>query len=66
MVDVGMGDEDLPQFEAKLAQPSVNAGDLVPGIDHDCFACGLVAEKSAVALQRADGEGLEDHAFILG
>lgn len=65
VVDVGVGDEDLPQFEAKLAQPSVNAGDLVSGIDHNRFARGFVAEKRAVALERADREGLEDHSFIL-
>lgn len=65
MVDMGVGDEDLAQLEAKLAQPSVNATNLVSRIDHNCFACDLVPKKRAVALERADREGLEDHAFIL-
>jgi len=36
---------------------------LVAGVDDHGLARGFVAEDSAVALERADGEDLEDHAF---
>ena len=65
MVDVGVGDEDLLELEAKSGEAAVDAADLVAGIDDDGFACGFVAKEGAVALQRADGKGLENHEFIL-
>jgi hypothetical protein len=39
---------------------------LVAGIDDDGLARLLVAQNGAVALQRADGKGLDDHGSILG
>ena len=38
VVDVGVGDENLLEFEAELGQAAVDAGDLVAGIDDDGFA----------------------------
>src|ERR1700723_483150 len=35
--------------------------DLVAGIDHDCFRGQLIANNGAVALQRPEGKGLNDH-----
>jgi len=63
VVDMRVGDEDLFDLEAELGQAALNAGDLVAGIDHDGFARGFIAKQGAVALQRADREGLEDHVF---
>jgi len=38
MVDVGVGEENLFQFEAKFGEPVVNALSLVAGIDDNGFA----------------------------
>jgi hypothetical protein len=65
VVDVGVGDENLLQGQAVGFKALVNAGDLVAGVDDDSFASFFVAEKSAIALQRADRKGLEDHGFIV-
>ena len=61
VVDVGVGDEDLLEVEAEAGEAAMDAGDLVAGIDDDGLAGCLVAEDGAVAVQRADGKGLEDH-----
>ena len=66
VVDVGVGDENLLELEAEGGEAAVDAGDLVAGIDDDGFAGFLVAQDGAVALERADGKGLEDHGFIVG
>ena len=60
-----VSDENLLELEAELGEPAVNAADFVAGIDDDGLAGLFVAEDGAVALQRADGEGLKDHAFIV-
>ena len=65
MVDVGVGDEDLLECEAEVGEAAVDAGDLVAGIDDDGFAGFLVGNDGAVALQRADRKGLENHGFIV-
>ena len=65
MVDVGVGDENLLELEAERGEAAVNAADLVAGIDDDGLAGLLVAKDGAVALQRADGKGFEDHGSIL-
>ena len=65
VVDVGVGDENLLQSQAVGFEALVNAGGLVAGVDDDSLAGLLVAEKSAIALQRADGKGLQDHGFIV-
>ena len=63
MVDVGVGDENLLELEAELGEAALDAGDLVAGIDDDGLAGLFVAEDGAVAGERADGEGFEDHGF---
>jgi len=65
MINVGVGDENLLEFEAQFSEAAMDAGDLVAGIDDDCLASGFVTQKSAVALQWADGKGLEDHKSIV-
>ena len=65
VVDVGVGDEDLLELEAEFGQSAVNASDFVAGIDDDGFTHFFVTEQGAVALQRADGKGLQDHSSIL-
>lgn len=65
VVDVGVSDEDLLQDEAEGGETAVDSGDFVAGVDHDSFASLFVGEDGAIALQRADGEGLEDHGFIV-
>jgi hypothetical protein len=65
VVDVAVGDEDLLERKAKVGQSAVNAGNLVAGIDNDGFVSLLVAQDRAIALQRTDGEGLEDHGTIV-
>ena len=65
MVDVGVGDEDLLELEAEGVEAAGDAADFVAGIDDDGLAGFLVAQDGAVALERADGEGFEDHDSIL-
>jgi len=65
VVDVGVGDEDLLELEAEGVESAGDAAYLVAGVDDDGFAGFFVAQDGAVALQRADGEGFEDHGFIL-
>jgi hypothetical protein len=38
-----------------------DAGDVVAGVNDDCFVGGLVAEDGAVALEGTDGEDFVDH-----
>jgi hypothetical protein len=56
VVDVGVGDEDLLELEAKSGEAGMNATHLVAGIDDDGLARGLRRPEGAVALQRADWE----------
>ena len=65
VVDVGVGDEDLFELEAEGGEAAMDARDLVSWIDDDGFSRSFIAEQCAVALERADGEGLEDHGFIV-
>jgi hypothetical protein len=65
MVDVGVGDEDLLQSESERGEAAVDAGDFVAGVDDDGLAGFLVGKDGAIALQRADGKGFEDHEVIL-
>ncbi len=65
VVDVGVGDEDLLEREAEIGEAAMDAADLVAGIDDDGLAGLFVAQDGAVALQRADGKGLEDHGLIV-
>jgi hypothetical protein len=61
VVDVGVGDDDLFDGEVVFSEEGEDAGDVVAGIDDDGFMGDLVAEDGAVALERADGDGFEDH-----
>ena len=65
VVDVGVGDEDLLERAAEGLEAAVNAADVFSRVDDDGFASLLIAKNGAVALQRADGEGLKDHGSIL-
>jgi hypothetical protein len=62
---VGVGDEDLLELEPMSGEKTMDSLNLIAGIDDDGFAGCLVAEQGAIALQEADGKGLEDHGFIL-
>src|SRR5580698_9654522 len=53
-------------LELEGAADVVDAADLFAGINDDGLAGLLVTENGAVALQRADGEGFENHALIVG
>ena len=66
VVDVAVGDENLLELEAQFSQASMDAADLVAGIDDNGLSGLLVAKDSAIALQWPDGEGLEDHTPIVG
>jgi hypothetical protein len=66
VVDVGVGDEDLSEGEAEGIEAAMNAGDFVAGIDDDCLAGLLIGKDGAVALERADGKGFEEHVTIVG
>jgi hypothetical protein len=65
MIDMGVGDEDLLEGEAERGEATVNAADLIAGVDDDGFTGFLIAQDGAVALQWADGKSLEDHGFIV-
>ena len=66
VVDVAVGDDDLLQREVVGLEEGKDLRDIVAGIDDHGFAGGVVTEDGAVALERADGEGLEDHGSIVG
>ena len=51
-------------LRAEFGQPLVNAVDLVAGIDDDGLMGLFVAQNGAVAGQRPDRKGLEDHARL--
>ncbi len=65
VIDVGVGDEDLLEGETESGEAAMNAVDIIARVDDDGFTGFLVAQDGAVALQWADGEGLEDHGFIV-
>src|ERR1039458_9336133 len=54
---------DRFELEAEFGKAALNAANLVAGIDDDGLAGFLVAQDGAVAGERADGEGFEDHGF---
>ncbi len=54
MVDVGMGDHDLPNGEAMPLQAGKDFGNVVPGIDHHGFVGGLITNNGAIATQGAN------------
>jgi hypothetical protein len=64
VVDVGVGDDDLLDGEVVFGEEGEDAGDVVSGVYDDGFAGGFIAEDGAVALERADGEGFEDHGEL--
>ena len=66
VVDVGVGDDDLLDGELVLREQGEDAGDVVTWIDDHGLAGGFVAEDGAVAAERAYGEDLVDHGWVLG
>lgn len=66
VVNVGVRDQNLLQLEPQLSQPAMNAADFVPGIDNNGFAGLFIAQNGAIARQRPDRKGLEDHGLIVG
>jgi len=65
VVDVGVCDENLLELEAEFCKAALDAADLVAGIDDDGLAGFLIAQDSAVAFERADGEGFKNHGYIV-
>jgi hypothetical protein len=61
VIDVGVGDDDLLDGEVVFGEQGEDARDVLARVDDDGFAGGFVAEDGAVALERAYGEGFEDH-----
>ena len=60
VVDVRVSNEYLFELEIEIREPAMNAADVVARIDDDRLASGWIAENCAVALERADREGLDD------
>ncbi len=65
VVDVSVGDDNLPQGEAMLLQPGEDLRNVVSGIDDDGFMRSLIAQDGAIAAQRSDRKTFEDHVPIL-
>ena len=61
VVDVSVRNKNLLELEAELGEAALNAADFVAGVNDDGFVGLLVTQNGAVALQRADWEGFEDH-----
>jgi hypothetical protein len=66
VIDMRVGYKDLLEGEAEGGEAAMDAGDLIARVDDDGFAGFLVGQDCAVALERADGKGLENHGFIVG
>ena len=60
MVDMRVGDDDLAQREVVAREPGEDVCDLVSGIDDDRVVRLQICQQSAVAAERADGEGLAE------
>src|ERR1700724_2199494 len=56
VVDVGVGDDYLLEFEVKLLEEGVDGGDVVAGVYDGGFARVLISEDGAVAGDGADAE----------
>jgi hypothetical protein len=65
VVDVSVGDDNLPQGEAMLLQPGEDLRNVVSGIDDDGVMRSLIAQDGAIAAQRSYGKTFEDHLPIL-
>jgi len=65
MVNMGVGDENLLDFQLVLGETAEDACDFVAWVDDDRFAGAGIPKDGAVALEGADGEGFDDHEFIL-
>jgi hypothetical protein len=61
VVDMGMSDNDLAQGETVLLQPGEDFGDVVSGVDNQCFVRDFVPEDGAIAAERTDWKALKDH-----
>lgn len=65
MIDVGVSDDDLLEREAEFGEPAMNSANLVAGIDDDRLAGIWIPQQRAVAGERSDGKGLQNHDLIL-
>ena len=65
VVDVSVGDDNLPQSETMLLQPGEDLRNVVSGIDDEGVMRTLIAQDGANAAQRSDGKTFEDHVPIL-
>jgi hypothetical protein len=65
MVDVGVSNQNLLELEAEFDEPAVNASNLIAWIDDNGLSGLTVAEDGAVAGQRANWEGFQNHASIV-
>src|SRR3979490_1765666 len=65
MVNVGVGDDDLPHLQIVLFDQGEDVFNVVAGIDDHGLARGFVADDGAVALQAANGDGFVDHWSIV-
>ena len=63
VVDMRVGYDDLLELEPQFGEPLMNARRLVTGIDDDGLPGLFIAQDGAVAGQRPDGKGLQDHGF---
>jgi len=57
VVDVRVSADDGLDGQLVAAEKFEDAGDLVAGINDECFACDWVADDRAIALQHANGDG---------
>jgi hypothetical protein len=58
---VRVGDDDLLYPEIVFGNQRENFLDVISRVDHQRFACRLVSQDRAVALQGADGKNFMDH-----
>ena len=65
VVDVRVGDDNLAHGKAMLLQPGEDLRNVVSGIDDDGLTRNLIAQDGAIAAQRTDGKGFQDHVPIL-
>src|SRR5581483_2003470 len=65
MIDMSVGDDDLPDGKTMFAHDGQYVSNVVAGIDDDCLARDLVANHRAVTLQWTNGDDFVDHWRVL-
>src|SRR5207237_7512674 len=58
VVDMGMGHDDLLEFELMLLKELENALDLIARIDDERLLCALVPDDGTIAAEYSDGKDL--------